>query len=57
MLATTLVPMPTPSVLNQPWWSYDIGIIHLVGMSTEHNFSVGSAQYEFIEQDLQAVNR
>jgi hypothetical protein len=42
---------------NQPWYSYDIGLVHFLSMSTEHNFTVGSKQYLFIEQDLENVNR
>ena len=53
----TMYPMPTPASTNEPWWSYDVGIMHFVGMSTEHNFTYGSPQYAFIESDLAAVNR
>jgi len=42
---------------NFPWWGYDVGIIHLVGMSTEHDFRHGSEQWEFLKADLAAVNR
>ena len=38
-------------------WSYDIGLIHLVGIDTESNFSVGSSQYHWLERDLSRVNR
>jgi hypothetical protein len=57
VLTTTLLPMPAPATTNQPWWSYDVGLIHFVGMSTEHDFSVGSAQNLWLESDLQAVDR
>lgn len=57
VVATSLLPMPVPATTNEPWWSYDIGIIHFVGMSTEHNFSVGSTQYNFLSNDLTTVNR
>lgn len=49
--------MPAPANKLQPWWSYDIGLIHLVGMSTEHNYSPDSAQYRWLERDLGNVNR
>ncbi len=55
--ATQLIPMPAPATTNSPWWSYDIGIVHFVGMSTEHNFTRGSIQYQWIENDLKTVNR
>jgi hypothetical protein len=51
------LPMPAPASRDQPWWSYDIGLIHFVGMSTEHDYSVGSPQHRWIEADLAGVNR
>jgi DNA-binding LytR/AlgR family response regulator len=42
---------------NEPWYSYDIGIVHFLSMSTEHNFTTGSKQYLFIENDLKSVNK
>eukprot|EP00595_Chromulina_sp_UTEXLB2642_P001957 CAMPEP_0196767476 /NCGR_PEP_ID=MMETSP1095-20130614/41543_1 /TAXON_ID=96789 ORGANISM="Chromulina nebulosa, Strain UTEXLB2642" /NCGR_SAMPLE_ID=MMETSP1095 /ASSEMBLY_ACC=CAM_ASM_000446 /LENGTH=246 /DNA_ID=CAMNT_0042135831 /DNA_START=379 /DNA_END=1116 /DNA_ORIENTATION=+ len=57
VLSTTLLPMPSPASLNEPWWSYDIGIIHIVGISTEHDISVRSNQYKWLENDLKSVNR
>jgi hypothetical protein len=38
-------------------WSYDVGLIHFVGMSTEHDYTVGSEQYLWLEADLAGVNR
>ena len=57
VLATTLYTQPAPSVTNKPWWSYDVGIIHFVGMSTEHNFTMGSPQWLWLKNDLENVNR
>jgi hypothetical protein len=42
---------------RRPWYSFDVGPVHCVFMSTEHNFSLGSEQYEFIVRDLAAVDR
>jgi hypothetical protein len=42
---------------NEPWYSYDIGFIHFLSMSSEHNFTIGSKQYLFIENDLKNVNK
>ena len=39
------------------WYSYDYGIIHMVMMSTEHDFSPGSYQYAWLERDLANVDR
>lgn len=57
VLTTSLIPMPAPATTNQPWWSYNVGLFHFVGMSSEHDFHEGSAQYAFIEADLKAVDR
>jgi hypothetical protein len=57
VIATAVLPQPYPASTNKPWWSYDIGLIHFIGMSTEHDFRVGSEQYLWLEGDLGGVNR
>lgn len=43
---------------NAVWWySFDYGSVHFMMMSTEHNFTQGSPQYEWMEKDLKNVNR
>jgi hypothetical protein len=44
-------------VNDKPWFSYDVGLIHFVGMSTEHDYTIGSEQYLWLESDLEAVDR
>jgi len=39
------------------WYSFDYGNAHFVVMSTEHDFLPGSVQYQWMDQDLSAVNR
>lgn len=39
------------------WYSYDFGLVHYVVMSTEHDYSPGTAQHAWLENDLKAVNR
>ncbi|CAF1443716.1 unnamed protein product [Rotaria sp. Silwood1] len=39
------------------WYSFDVGPIHFVIFSAEHDFHRGSSQYIWLEQDLQSVNR
>ncbi len=34
-----------------------MGLIHFVGMSTEHNYTIGSPQYLWLENDLKNVDR
>ncbi|CAF3957658.1 unnamed protein product [Rotaria magnacalcarata] len=39
------------------WYSFDVGPVHVVYYSTEHDFRRSSPQYAWIEQDLRLVNR
>lgn len=42
---------------NEQWYSWDIGNVHIVAMNTEYDFSRGSPQYKFLEEDLASVDR
>jgi hypothetical protein len=55
--ALKMLPQLAPAEINAPWWSYDVGLIHMIGMSTEHDFTIGSPQYKWLESDLASVNR
>ena len=39
------------------YYSFDMGAVHFVCMSTETNFLPGSKQYSFLKHDLESVNR
>ncbi|KAH0913228.1 hypothetical protein HID58_036549 [Brassica napus] len=39
------------------YYSYDMGSVHFLYISTETNFLKGGRQYEFIKRDLESVNR
>ena len=39
------------------WYSRNVPGVHMVFMSTEHDYTPGSIQYGWIEQDLSSVNR
>lgn len=39
------------------WYSFDFGNVHFIMMSTEHNYTKTSEQYNWIENDLKQVNR
>ncbi|KAF4727369.1 hypothetical protein FOZ63_007215 [Perkinsus olseni] len=39
------------------WFSFDFGLVHYVMMSTEHNYLNGSAQHQWLADDLASVNR
>jgi len=38
------------------WWSVDVGLVHVLSFSTEHDFRVGTEQLAWIEKDLAAAN-
>ncbi|CAF2953426.1 unnamed protein product [Rotaria sp. Silwood2] len=39
------------------WYSFDVGPVHVVCYSTEHDFLPSSPQYVWIERDLSSVDR
>jgi hypothetical protein len=39
------------------WYSFDVGPVHILYFSTEHDFRRTSPQYAWIEKDLRSVNR
>jgi acid phosphatase type 7 len=39
------------------WYSFDVGPVHIVYYSTEHDFRRSSVQYKWLEDDLRSVNR
>lgn len=48
--------MPTQGQ-DQPWYSFRHGPVHFIQYSTEHFFTPGSAQYDWIVSELQRVDR
>ena len=43
---------------NGVWWySYEYGMAHFTVFSTEHNFTLGSPQYQWLLNDLKSVDR
>ena len=39
------------------WYSFEEGGVHVVVLSSEHDWRVGSRQYKWLEADLQSVNK
>jgi len=39
------------------WYSFDYGPVHIIQLSTEHDWTRGSTQYNWLASDLAAVNR
>ncbi|CAA0831306.1 Probable inactive purple acid phosphatase 27 [Striga hermonthica] len=52
----TYFPMPTPGK-DMPWYFIEQGPVHFTVISTEHNWSVNSEQYEWMRKDMAAVDR
>ncbi|XP_010273364.1 PREDICTED: probable inactive purple acid phosphatase 27 [Nelumbo nucifera] len=49
-------PMPTVGK-DKPWYSIEQGSVHFTVISTEHDWSVNSEQYKWIQNDLGSVDR
>lgn len=49
-------PMPY-DVDSSPWWSRDIGLVHVVAMCTECDFRKYSSQWRWLKEDLASVDR
>ncbi|KAJ4778500.1 Purple acid phosphatase [Rhynchospora pubera] len=52
----TYFQMPV-SATDKPWYSIEQGPVHFTVISTEHDFTSGSEQYNWINADLASVNR
>ncbi|KAL8531334.1 hypothetical protein ACS0TY_008093 [Phlomoides rotata] len=52
----TYFPMPTLS-RDKPWYSIEQGSVHFTVISTEHDWTLNSEQYEWMKKDMAAVNR
>ncbi|EDO41527.1 predicted protein, partial [Nematostella vectensis] len=39
------------------WYSFNYGSMHLIMMSTEHDFTKGSPQYQWLQKDLADIDR
>lgn len=52
----TYFPMPTPAK-DKPWYSIEQGPVHFTVISTEHNWSPDSQQYQWMYEDMAAVDR
>jgi len=47
--------MPGNMSVGEFWWSMDYGNVHLTSMSNSNDYSPGSPQYTWLEQDLAAA--
>ncbi|KAL1558743.1 putative inactive purple acid phosphatase 27 [Salvia divinorum] len=52
----TYFPMPK-AAKDKPWYSIEQGPVHFTVISTEHNWTQNSEQYEWMNKDMGAVNR
>lgn len=54
--ATRLYPTPRVSP-DEDWWAVTLGSIRVVSMNTEIDFSTDSAQFAWLENELQRIDR
>ncbi|KAL5760345.1 hypothetical protein ACOSQ2_019183 [Xanthoceras sorbifolium] len=52
----TYFPMPTPAK-DKPWYSIEQGPVHFTVISTEHDWSQDSEQYDWMKKDMASVDR
>ncbi|PHU30339.1 hypothetical protein BC332_02432 [Capsicum chinense] len=52
----TYFQMPTPAK-DKPWYSIEQGSVHFTVISTEHDWSQNSEQYEWMKNDMTSVDR
>ncbi|THG04886.1 hypothetical protein TEA_010127 [Camellia sinensis var. sinensis] len=52
----TYFPMPTPAK-DKPWYSIEQGPVHFTVISTEHDWSQNSEQYDWMNKDMASVDR
>ncbi|KAH9774260.1 Purple acid phosphatase [Citrus sinensis] len=52
----TYFPMPIPA-RDKPWYSIEQAGVHFIVMSTEHDWSENSEQYEWMKKDMASVDR
>ncbi|XP_030449227.1 probable inactive purple acid phosphatase 27 [Syzygium oleosum] len=52
----TYFPMPTPAK-DKPWYSIEQASVHFTVISTEHDWSENSEQYQWMKGDMASVNR
>lgn len=58
IVTQVLYPLPN-QVPNLRWayWSLDVGLVHLIALSTDQVFTTDSRQWQWLQSDLGAVNR
>ncbi|XP_061353586.1 probable inactive purple acid phosphatase 27 [Gastrolobium bilobum] len=52
----TYFPMPT-AAKDKPWYSIEQASVHFTVISTEHDWSKNSEQYQWMKKDMASVNR
>ncbi|PSS26490.1 Inactive purple acid phosphatase 27 precursor [Actinidia chinensis var. chinensis] len=52
----TYFPMPVPAK-DKPWYSIEQGPVHFTVISTEHDWSQNSEQYNWMNKDMASVDR
>ena len=57
VVTSTLFPLPAPASFRAPYYAFASGPVFLVALSSEHDFTAGSAQLAWLDATLAAVDR
>jgi hypothetical protein len=57
VVTAALFPLPAPASFRAPYYAFASGPVFLVAMSSEHDFTAGSAQLAWLDATLAAVDR
>jgi len=57
VVSSTLFPPPLPATAAEPWYAFASGPFFLISMSSEHDWTTGSAQHAWLSATLAGVDR
>lgn len=57
MALNHVVPLPAGVPVEEPWHYIETGPFGLLSMSSEHDMTTGSVQYEWLERKLKSIDR
>lgn len=57
VLAQALTPMPRGATRTRGWFGLSMGLVRLIGLSTDQDFTTGSPQWLWLRDELASVNR
>jgi acid phosphatase type 7 len=52
-----MVPMPRNATRTRAWYALSMGLVRLVGLSTDQDLTTGSPQWNWLRDELASVDR